>query len=147
MTERDTDIEFDFFDEPETQETTQRRRTVRGPRRPGPPTRRPTGVTPLLRLVGLIAFAIFLVVVLVLLVQSCRGASKQNAYKNYLRDVSQIAQGSASVGRDLSDTLTTPGTKPAQIAQGLDRLAQRQSQYAAQAEQLRPPGPLRIEHQ
>jgi hypothetical protein len=147
MTERDTDIEFDFFDEPETQETTQRRRAVRGPRRPGPPTRRPTGVTPLLRLVGLIAFAIFLVVVLVLVVQSCRGSSKQKSYKNYMRDVSQIAQGSASVGRDLSDTLTTPGTKPAQIAQGLDRLAQRQSQYAAQAEQLRSPGPLRIEHQ
>jgi hypothetical protein len=150
MTERDTDIDFDFFDEPATQETTQRRRAVRGPRRPGPPPRRPhppTGVTPLLRLVGLIAFAIFIVVLLVLLVQSCRGASKQKSYRNYMQDVSQIAQGSASVGRDMSDTLTTPGARPAQLAQGLERLAQRQSQYAAQAQQLHTPGPLRVEHQ
>ena len=37
MTERDTDIEFDFFDEPETEEATER---VRTPRRP-PPRRAP----------------------------------------------------------------------------------------------------------
>ena len=29
MTERDTDIEFDFFDEPETEEATERVRTPR----------------------------------------------------------------------------------------------------------------------
>jgi hypothetical protein len=148
MTERDTDIDFDFFDEPETQETTQRRRSVRAPRGPSRPRgpRPPAGLTPLLRLVGLVAFAIFVVVLLVLLVQSCEGSSKQKTYKSYMQGVSQIARGSAAVGRDLSDALTTPGTKAADVAKNLRVLAQRQSQYAAQADQLKAPGPLRPEH-
>jgi len=46
LTERDTDIEFDFFDEPETEEAPER---VRAPRRPPPrgprrPVRPPAGL-------------------------------------------------------------------------------------------------------
>src|SRR5213075_2490180 len=53
MSERDTDIEFDFFDEPETEEATER---VRSPRRPPPlgprrPVRPPAGFIPMLRVV------------------------------------------------------------------------------------------------
>src|SRR5437588_578136 len=64
MSERDTDIEFDFFEEPETREAA---RPERPPQRggPRPPMRTPQGLTPLLRLVGLIAFAIVIVVLLV----------------------------------------------------------------------------------
>src|SRR5207244_6872032 len=90
MTERDSDIDFDFFDEPETQETTQRRRAPRdgrgpgGPRRGGrPPIAMPGGLTPLLRLTLLVVFAIFLIVVLVLWVQGCQGASKRSEYAGY----------------------------------------------------------------
>jgi hypothetical protein len=148
MTQRDSDIEFDFFDEPETQETTQRRRVPRGPggppRRPVPPA---AGVTGLLRLVGAVAFAIFLVVVLVFLVQSCRGESKKNAYKSYMGDVQKVAQGSARVGRDLNDQLTTPGIKETELEQNLAGLARQESQYAARAETFDPPGPLRTEQQ
>jgi hypothetical protein len=147
MTERDTtDIEFDFFDEPETQETTQRRRLTRGPQPPRRPVRPPTGLTPLLRLVGLIALAIFAVVVLVILVQSCRSDSKQAAYRDYMQDVQRIAGGSAGVGRDLNDELTTPGKKQQEIVDALDGLSQQQSQYAARAQEVDPPGPLRDEH-
>src|SRR5215211_4600363 len=135
MTERDTttDIEFDFFDEPETQET-QRRRALRGPRGPQPPRRSirpPAGLTPLLRLVGLVALAIFAVVVLVFLVQSCRSDSKQAAYSE---DMESIASGSAGVGRDLNEELTTPGKKQQEIVTALDGLSQQQSQYAARAQ-------------
>lgn len=151
MTERDTtDIEFDFFDEPETQETTQRRRALRSPRGPQPPRRRiqpPAGLTPLLRLVGLIALAIFAVVVLVFLVQSCRSDSKQAAYRDYMQDVQRIASGSAGVGRDLNDELTTPGKTQQEIVDALDGLSQQQSQYGARAQDIDPPGPLREEHQ
>jgi hypothetical protein len=151
MTERDTtDIEFDFFDEPETQETTERRRGLRSPRGPQPPRRPiqpPAGLTPLLRLVGLIALAIFAVVVLVFLVQSCRSDSKQAAYRDYMEDVQGIASGSAGVGRDLNDELTTPGKKQQEIVDALDGLSQQQSQYAARAQGIDPPGPLRDEHQ
>ena len=92
MSERDDDIiEFDFFeDEPDTQQTTQRRSARPGqgggpPRTGGPrrPTfRGPEGVTPLLRLILLIALAIFVVIVLVFWVQSCRSASKTEAYQD-----------------------------------------------------------------
>ena len=121
MTERDSDIDFDFFDEPETQETTQRRRAPReggGPRRPRgprPPIAVPGGLTPLLRLTLLVLFAIFLIVVLVLWVQSCQGASKRSEYASYMSKVESIAKGSAGVGRQLNDALTTPAVKEAAI--------------------------------
>ena len=156
MTERDSDIEFDFFDEPETQEAAQRRRAPRdgggprGPRGPRPPRRpvRPTAeATRLLRLAGLVAFAIFLVVVLVLVVKSCRSSSKNSEYANYMSDVRTIASGSAGVGRQLNDTLTTPGIKEADLETKLNGLAQQQTQFAVRAKAIDPPGPLRVEHQ
>jgi hypothetical protein len=156
MTERDSDIEFDFFDEPETQEATQRRRAPRdgggrrGPRGPRPPRRpvRPTAeATRLLRLAGLVAFAIFLVVVLVLVVKSCRSSSKNSEYANYMSSVRTIASGSAGVGRQLNDVLTTPGIKEADLETKLNGLAQQESQYADRAARINPPGPLRVEHQ
>jgi hypothetical protein len=155
MTERDSDIEFDFFDEPETQETTRRRAPrdgggPRGPRRPRGPQRpvRPTAeATRLLRLAGLVAFAIFLVVILVLVVKSCRSSSKHSEYADYMSDVRTIATGSAGVGRQLNDTLTTPGIKEADLETKLNGLAQQQSQYADRAQRIDPPGPLRVEHQ
>ena len=70
MSERESDFEFDFFEEPETQETAGRDRTLRrplggrGPRGPRGPIRPRAGFTPLLRLLGLIAFAILIVVLL-----------------------------------------------------------------------------------
>src|SRR5438270_8828611 len=157
MTERDSDIEFDFFDEPETQETTQRRRAPRdgggprGPRGPRGPQRRPgrptAEATRLLRLAGLVAFAIFLVVVLVLVVKSCRSSSKNSEYANYMSSVRTIASGSAGVGRQLNDVLTTPGIKEADLETKLNGLAQQESQYADRAQRINPPGPLRVEHQ
>jgi hypothetical protein len=156
MTERDSDIEFDFFDEPETQEATQRRRAPRdgggprGPRGPRPPRRpvRPTAeATRLLRLAGLVAFAIFLVVVLVLVVKSCRSSSKNSEYVNYMSSVRTIASGSAGVGRQLNDLLTTPGIKEDDLEKKLNGLAQQQTQFAVRAKAIDPPGPLRVEHQ
>lgn len=156
MTERDSDIEFDFFDEPETQEATQRRRLPRdgggprGPRGPRPPRRpvRPTAeATRLLRLAGLVAFAIFLVVVLVLVVKSCRNSSKNSEYASYMSSVRTIASGSAGVGRQLNDVLTTPGIKEADLETKLNGLAQQESQYGDRAAKINPPGPLRVEHQ
>jgi hypothetical protein len=153
MSERDDDIiDFDFFDEPPTveQQSTQRmrlprRRAGNGP--PRPPIRPPQGFTPLLRLVGLIAFAILIVVLLVFWVQSCQGNAKKNAYKHYVADVGEIASSSAAVGGDLTDALTTPGAKVADLRTSLTGLAQREQQDVDKAEALDPPGALRDEHQ
>jgi hypothetical protein len=58
-----------------------------------------------------------------------------------------IASGSAGVGRQLNDVLTTPGIKEADLETKLNGLAQQESQYADRAAKVDPPGPLRVEHQ
>jgi hypothetical protein len=155
MTERDDDIiEFDFFDEPETEQATQRRPALR-PRqsgRPGGgPPRRPTfrtpqGVTPLLRLILLIALAIFVVIVLVFWVQSCRSESRTNAYSDYMADMKTVGDASAAIGRDLNEQLLTPGVDQQDLIKAIEGLAQRQRQVANNADGVDPPGPLRGEH-
>ena len=156
MTERDDDIiEFDFFDEPETEQATQRRSVLR-PResgRPGGggPPRRPTfrtpqGVTPLLRLILLIALAIFVLIVLVFWVQSCRSESRTNAYRDYMADMKGVGDSSAAIGRDLNEQLLTPGVDQQDLIKAIEGLAQRQRQVANNAAAFDPPGPLRGEH-
>lgn len=146
MTDREIDdIEFDFFDEPDEETVTQRRRAVRpsGPRGPRRPVGPPGGLTPLLRLVGLIAAAILAVVLLVFWIQGCQSDAKQHSYSNYMADVSAIAQESSQIGRNLNDLLTTPGLKEADVENKLDSFALQEQQDVARAKTLNPPGHLR----
>jgi hypothetical protein len=144
MSERDTDIEFDFFeDEPATTEAQTARPARRGPR---PPIRPPAGVTPLLRLIGLVAFAILVVVLLVFAVDSCRGSQKRDTYENYMGDVDEVATQSQQIGRQLNNVLTDPAAKLADIQERLSGLAQQQEQGVTRAEDIDPPGPLREIH-
>ena len=155
MSSRDTDFEFDFFEEPETQEAPGRsERTLRrplgggrGPRMPRGPIRPKAGFTPLLRLLGLIAFAILIVVLLLLWVQSCQEDAKRDAYGDYMADISAVGRDSERVGRELSDVLTTPGIKPADLQKQLSGLVQQQEIGAERARQLDPPGPLHDSHE
>lgn len=146
MSERSSDIEFDFFDEPETEEAPARtRRTGRGgPRRP---VRPPAGLTPILRLAGLFAFIIAAIVVLVLVIQGCRADAKRDAYSAYMQDVRGIARRSDAIGRDLNRALTTAGITQAELESQLNALAQRQAQGVARANELDPPGALREQHE
>jgi hypothetical protein len=148
MTERDTDIEFDFFDEPETEEATERVRTPRRPPPRGPrrPVRPPAGFIPMLRLAGLIAFLILAVVLLVVLVHGCASNSKHARYANYIKSVRQVADGSTSVGKQLNSTLAATGTKESQLEAKLKGLAAQEQQHVAQVRNINPPGPLRVEH-
>jgi hypothetical protein len=144
--ERDPDIEFDFFDEPETTEAPAPQR--RAPRRAGPrrPIRPATGLAPLLRLVGLIAFAILIVVLLVLWVQGCRDDAKKNSYRSYMEKVKTIAAASTQSGNELTSLLTTTGVNETDAEQRLRSIARKEQQNVASAEQLSSPGPLRQEH-
>ena len=148
MTERDTDIEFDFFDEPETEEATERvrtprRQTPRGPRRP---VRPPSGLIPMLRLAGLIAFVILAVVLLVVLVRGCASDSKHARYENYISDTRKVAASSTAIGKQLNQVLSATGIKESQLEQKLKGLAAQHQQGVAQAQEMDPPGPLRVEH-
>src|SRR3954466_2288033 len=148
MTERHTDIEFDFLDEPETEEATERvrtprRHTPRGPRRT---LRPPSGLIPMLRLPGPIAFVILAVVLFVVLVRGCASDSKHGRYDSYLSDTRKVAASSTAIGRQLNQALSATGIKESQLEQKLKGLAAQQQQGVAQAQEFDPPGPLRVEH-
>ena len=148
MTERDSDIEFDFFDEPETEEATERARTPRRPPPGGPrrPVRTPQGLIPMLRLAGLIAFLILAAVLLVVGIRSCASSSKHDKYDAYLQDVRSIAQRSDQIGKLLNQSLSATGIKEGDLESKISGLAVQQQQVVAQATQLNAPGPLRVEH-
>jgi hypothetical protein len=141
MTERDTDIEFDFFEESDTPEPERRHRLPR--RRPARPPRPPEGMTPLLRLVGVIVLAVAVVVGLVLLIDNLRGDSKQSRYEDYIEDAEAVATQSQQVGRDLNELLTAAGLEQQDLQAELTGLADRQEQLVEGARDLDPPGPLR----
>lgn len=145
MSEQDTDIEFDFFEEPETHEAPSKQGLPR--RRPRRPVRPPTGFTPLLRLVGLISFAILVVVLLVFWVRSCQGSGKHSSYLHYFQKVAAVAADSENIGRQLNAAVTTPGIKEADLEAKLNGLAQQQQQGVARAQSIVAPGPLRPQHQ
>jgi hypothetical protein len=152
MTERDSDIEFDFFEDLEPDEPSPPEESERGQRPPrgGPPRRSvrgPTGIAPLLRLAGLIAFAILVVILLVFWVQSCRGASKKHSYETYMEEARGIGRDSTQIGIELTNVLTTPGLKALQMQTKIDGLAQRMEQLRTAAAGLSSPGPLRDEQQ
>jgi outer membrane murein-binding lipoprotein Lpp len=148
MTERDTDIEFDFFDEPETEEATERGRTPRRPPPGGPrrPVRPPAGVIPMLRLAGLIAFLILAAVLVVVLARGCASSSKHDKYQSYIQDVRGIAANSEQDGKALNRTLAATGIKESELESKIKGLAAQEQQAVAQARGLSPPGPLRVEN-
>src|SRR3954454_9976941 len=122
-THDDDDLEFDFFDEPETVEATQRRRLPRlempgnrsggggggdrPPRAPRGGGGAPTGVVPLARLVGLIAIAIAVIVGLVFWVGSCQGKSKHDAYASYAEKVRAVQAADKALGTKFATTLNS----------------------------------------
>jgi len=149
VTEHDTDIDFDFFEEeePPTQESARERFIPRrGPRGPQRPPSAPTNLTPLLRLIGLIAFAILIVVLLVFWIQSCQEAGKDKTYKNYMSKVSEVAGSSQQIGKQLSQALLAQGVKEAQVEQRISGLAHQEQLDVERAREITPPGTLRDEH-
>ena len=148
MTEHDSDIEFDFFDEPETEEASERVRTPRRPPPKGPrrPVRPPQGLIPMLRLAGLIAFLILAVVLLVVGVRSCASSGKHARYEGYIQDVRGIARRNDQIAKDLNAALSATGIKETDLEGKINGLAAQEQQEVATASKLNPPGPLRVEH-
>jgi len=152
----DDDIQFDFFDEPETVEATQRRRLPRlersgrggggDERPPRPPRQTPTGLIPLARLVGLIAIAIVVVVGLVFWVSSCQGKSKHDEYASYAQKVRVIQAADKKLSQEFGAELIKEGVKVSDLETSLAQFAQQEQQEYAQAQQIHAPGPLRAIH-
>ena len=164
MSVHDDDIlDFDFVDEA-TREFPQQ---PRGPETATPPPvrtggggggvgggggpRRPSfgsahGLTPLLRLIGLVVIAIGLIVLLAVWAQGCTGDKPQDTYTAYAQSMKPIADDSAKIGKDLADTLTTPGLQQADLETKLSGFVQQQQLDVQRAKQVDPPGPLTPAH-
>jgi hypothetical protein len=154
MDPRDDDIQFDFFDEEPATTEAQPTSRVRMPRRGGrggSPPRRPLGsgpgLTPLLRLLALIAFIVAILVFFGLLLQSCASTSKHDSYQHYMEKVGTIARSSAENGASVASALTTPGVKVSDLQSKLSGIAEQERQNVTAAQDISPPGPLRLEHQ
>lgn len=149
MTDRTTETPLDFFEDRVTEEAP--RSGFRSRRGSGGPPRRPArprgGLTPLLRLGGLVAVGILVVIGLVALLQGCRGDAEADAYRAYMTSLQTIAADSAQVGEELNAALTTPGIQLEELRQKLGTLAQQQEQDVVRAQELTPPGRLRLQHQ
>jgi hypothetical protein len=142
-------LDFDFFEEDATRESPgpprpSGRAPGGGPRRPR--LRAPHGITPLLRLVGLIAFAIIIVVLLVVWAEGCSTDKKRSEYGDYTAAIGEVGSGSVRIGKTLSELLTTPGLKQAELETKLGGLIQQQQQQVQRAQGLDVPGLLRPAH-
>ncbi len=139
-----TDIEFDFFDESPTVESTPRKKDGPPGKRRRLPKRPPTppGGPQLYRLGVLIAGAILLAVIFILVINNCRGDQKQSAYEGYIDDVGVVAGESAELGEQLNTRLTTPGIPLEELRADVEGLRDQQQQILTRTEELSPPGPL-----
>jgi len=149
MSEHDSDIEFDFFDEPETGESPPPSGRARSERPPGGPAKRPPehrGIPPTARLAGLIAFGILIVVLLVLWVQSCSSTSKKSSYEHYLAKVAPLALDSNRAGNTLATAIATPGIKAGELANKVEQLSQQQQVDEQAAVKIKPPSNLVSAH-
>ena len=154
-THDDDNLDFDFFDDDATRESASAGRGDAptrpadggggggggGPRRPQ--LQLPRGTTPILRLIGFVAFAILVVVLLVLWGQGCSSDKKRNSYSDAMTQLGEIGSGSAKIGNELADLLTTPGLKQDELETSLTGLIERQQQGLDSASALDVPGPLR----
>ena len=151
MSTFDDETPLEFFEEPETLESPERRRRrIRpqrpgGPRRPSPP---PPGAVALARLAGFVALAIAVVVGLVFWVGSCQGKSKHDEYSSYMDKIKPIAQSSAATGTSaFVKAVTAPKATLAGVQAKLEEWAQQQKQDYDTAVRLVPPAPLQAAHQ
>ena len=138
-----TDIEFDFFDESPTVESTPPKERPPGKRRrlpKRPPS--PPGGPQLYRLGVLIAGAILLAVIFILVINNCRGDQKQSAYEGYMEDVGVVATESEELGNQLNTRLTTPGIRLEALRADVEGLREQQEQILRRTQELGPPGPL-----
>jgi len=141
----DDDIQFDFFDEPATAETSGRVRVPRATRKPGEPSTTPHQIKPLGRLLALVLCLIFLLLVFALLISSC-ASDKKGSYSSYMGKVATIASQSSTDGANTVKALTTPGLGAAAIVKKLNAIAAQEAQNVSAAQGLSPPGKLRGQH-
>jgi hypothetical protein len=146
--QKQTDVDFDFFDESPTGQGGRKADGKPGLRRKlpkRPPA--PPGGPQLYRLGLLIAGAIVLAAVLIFAIGSCRGDRARAEYTGYIDSVTVVATESQQLGVQLNDRLTTPGIAIEDLRRDIEGLREQQEQILRSARELTPPGPLLEQHE
>lgn len=78
---------------------------------------------------------------------ACQGKSTHDQYASYATKVHTVAASSNALGREFAAKLVSGGLKQSDLEQSLQQYAQQEQQEYDQAQQIRPPGPLRQIHQ
>lgn len=115
----------------------------RAPRRPSGPTDR--NQLMLRRALG-IGGAVVLLILLVFVVRGCRGAQKEQAFKDYNRDVGAYVQESEDQSKNLFELLEKGGQSPVELQNTVNGLASEAAQLADRAEGTDHPGELDDAH-
>jgi hypothetical protein len=146
--QKQTDVDFDFFDESPIGQGGRKDDGKPGLRRKlpkRPPA--PPGGPQLYRLGLLIAGAIVLAAVLIFVIDSCRGDRARAEYTGYIDSVTVVATESQQLGVQLNDRLTTPGIAIEDLRGDIEGLREQQEQILRSARELTPPGPLLAQHE
>jgi CARDB protein len=129
-----------FLDEPET-------RTSRsGGQRRRPPPRGPgtDRQTLLVRRGFAVGAAILVLVLLIFVIKGCRDSAREQAFKDYLRNVASLMDQSNSESRSLFGLLAQPGTKtPVQLQTDVNTYRNESQTLVDRANRLEPPDELK----
>jgi hypothetical protein len=126
-----------FLDE--TDEPPRRSATRRAPRRPSGPTDR----NQLMMRRGIaLAGAVLLLFLLILAVKSCRNAAKEQAFKDYNRDVGAFVGESEDQSKGLFDLLENGGQSPVELQNTVNGYASEAAQLVDRAKGTDHPGEL-----
>jgi hypothetical protein len=87
------------------------------------------------------------VVALVFWIGSCQGKSKHDEYASYVTKVQTLAKSSDALGKEFANKLISAGLKQPELETSLQQYAQQEQRAYDEAQQIRPPGPLRQIHQ
>jgi len=142
-----TEDELDLFADSETAETVERARPPRleSLRRGGGGPSPPSGLARMRRLATLVVVVIASVVAVVTGLGACQGGGDD--YAGYLQQVRALGQSSTRAGTELAGDLRSSHPTRATLARRLQGLAAAAQQAYDQAQQIRPPGPLRQTHE
>ncbi|MBA3746664.1 MAG: hypothetical protein H0W96_04115 [Solirubrobacterales bacterium] len=96
-----------------------------------------------MRRLGALGFAVILVIVLVFGIKGCLDGRKEQALKDYNRDVASLVQEADANADEFFEALTTPGSSSTDVQSQINQLRLRAKAQTRQATNLGVPGEMR----
>ena len=98
------------------------------------------------RRLGALAVGVIVIIVLALLVNGCLDSRKEQALKDYNRDVASLVQDADANSDEFFDALTTPGASSADVLSQVNQLRLTAKAQTREAQKLSVPGDMKAPH-